>query len=220
MRLFESRSKRQFDPEREALVRSLMAAANNTYYGNLPYHNWRHVCRVHQAYKELYGTCPDETGLAIAYHDAIYVPGAPPGMNESMSALAFLHELRQRVVTTDLDKMAVFNMIEATKVANHVSPTYVPGTLETARVLDCDLSELAKAVYTDFVVSQTNILIEVLGREYELASHEQLCVHQCKQAAFLRQFLERPFIYHTAEARLAFEQTARANILKFVDSWS
>jgi predicted metal-dependent HD superfamily phosphohydrolase len=201
------------------LVKALTKAAH-TYYGRLPYHNWQHVCKVSTNYEDLYGTLPTETGLAIAYHDAIYVPGAH-GTNESMSALAFLHELRKLTATDpSFDKLAVVNMIEATKVANHVSATYVPDTIETARVLDCDLSALATPDYMKFLDNQNNILIEVLGREFAVASDEKLADYRRQQANFMRQFLQRPFVYHTAEARVAYEELARTNILKYVYSWS
>jgi len=200
--------------------------ARTTYNSRpLAYHNWEHVQNmleglmmiVHEGGLDLPLASPEGLAivLAIAYHDAVYVPDAYPGYNESHSALLFRRDFKagqewNAFAPVNVDY--VCELIEATKVANHIDPAYKPKSVCEAILLDLDLSSMA-AGYRAFEANQIKLATEHSGRDpfdNEAA--------RSNSAAFLVRFLseDRASIYHTDWARKLWEDKARANINKYV----
>lgn len=196
---------------------TLLSSVAHNYYWNpaLTYHNWNHVQAMLTSYQKLWGTPHPEMHMAIVWHDAVYVPRAPDRANEDLSALAFRHEYARRFADTSvLDVEFVCEMIRATCVSNHVAPDYKPVSKYIARLLDVDLNSLATD-YQAFVTTQDLGILEQKGA-LDLVNID---AYRGRRAEFLMQFVadERPFIYHTTEAREAFEERARYNILRYND---
>lgn len=193
----------------------LYAMAHSHYSQHLRYHNWHHVQEVEAAYAELYGA-PDGTMLcAIAYHDSVYVPGAPSGMNEHMSALTFRHAWTRLHIIFGPMKDCLINtadveyLIEHTTIPHHLDGSIVPERVR--RLLDCDLCALAKP-WELFLSTQFNILEE---QGFTRNDRKNMTLGHQKSLAFLQQFAARPQIFRTAEAQHAYEDHARDNIAEY-----
>jgi len=195
----------------------------------LRYHNWSHIQDVLAAYTALWGDPHPEVLLAIGYHDCVYVPGAEPGVNERLSAQVFrnvhVHEFgppadieEHQEHGDSIDVEFVVELVNATVVANHVSPTYAPKSVYEARLLDCDLNGLGKP-WPQFCAIQDAVLYEMLGPSGFAPSVIE--GHRCHQAEFLARFLQapRPHVYHTAEARDRWEDQVQSNIGRFLDAY-
>ena len=199
-------------------LNSLIEAALPYYWNpSLTYHNWDHIDDVVRAHTELWGSPESAVLLAMVYHDCVYVPGAEAGVNEELSALTFLREFnRLRPTWSDLSVASGFvcELILATRVSNHVSPDYLPRTQSEARVLDCDLAGFGLP-FPEFVARQDRVLIEFEGPNADLNALRS------KAAKFLQQFVfpERVSIYHTFEARKAWEKQAVDNIHTYCHRW-
>lgn len=135
--------------------------------------------------------------LALLFHDAVYVPGAPRGDNERLSALL----MRATAATLglkgiDLDRAA--RIVEATSHA-------APPPAEAARVCDLDLWRLA-APWDDFQRHALGI------------RHEYLFLHADEAAfwrarhAFYESMLAKPRLFATDDFVRLFEAPARANM--------
>lgn len=213
-------------------IRGLLGglAVHRMQHNGLPYHNLQHIQDMNKAFAAAYGTeaLTLEIELAILWHDFVYVPGAPTGYNEELSACALRSAFTQaNGLDTDayqkwaesLDVDAVCEIIRATNVFNHTSASYEPSSTAIARVMDCDLCSLA-ADYPDFVATQDRILVENVGL---LTFHTAaaLAEFRCKQAQFLSLFVAdlRPYVYRTPEARALWEEKARSNITSFIDAY-
>lgn len=176
----------------------------------LTYHNWDHISNVRRAMFDLYGSMTVAEQLAVAFHDVVYVPGSAPGLNEQLSAIVLRRQYQYLFgVKTDEVLEHAVRIVEATVVKNHLDPLYSPPDMSTARVLDADLCAFAFE-YDEFRQTQLDIVSEFTG---EQATREGLA----KCAEFLAQFLKKTFVYHTAEAREAWEAKARTNILTLID---
>jgi len=82
------------------------------------------------------------------------------------------------------------------------------------RILDADLAGLA-ASWDIFVRNQENIIWEQVGNLEQPASELLTPTNRRKSAEFLSVFLKKPYIYHTPEARAAYETAAWANIVRW-----
>lgn len=190
---------------------------------SLTYHNWGHVESVMRAYKKLYGPPTPEAMIAIAFHDCVYVPGAPTGVNEDLSILQMRRAFRETAkhysgVLPDLKLIEL--MIESTKVNNHLSSVYMSVieddhgfavATEVGKVLDCDLSGFWQTWRT-FVDLQDAIIYEYAGHP---VLDTDLMEGRRASAEFLKKFLHKDRIYYTDAAHTTFEQAARANLMKW-----
>lgn len=210
------------------LVRQLLEHAEQLYANPLLwYHNWLHVRNVQQTYNRLYGAGGDAVDLAIAYHDCVYVPGAPTGVNEDLSALtlrnAYTHFSKQLGITLDREIEQACEIIDCTKLKYHLSDDALNerefSTENTkilaARVLDCDLCAFAYQEYL-FTTNQDNVIYEFVG----VTKHADLVSARRASAVFLNQFLLRKTIYRTPEAIEQLEALARSNIQRWVTKYS
>ncbi len=161
------------------------------------YHNLAHVAalvRLAEDHRDLL-TNPAEVGLAIWYHDAIYLPRRAD--NESASAelaRAELLALGVRAASVTL----VSGLILATR--DHVAP---PGLLDAATFLDLDLSILGSPpeVYAAYRAA--------IRREYRWVPAP---IYRTKRREVLQRFLDRPRIYLTEWFFERLEENARSNL--------
>jgi predicted metal-dependent HD superfamily phosphohydrolase len=137
--------------------------------------------------------------LALLFHDAIYVPGAPRGDNERLSGLL----MRATVAALglkglDLDRAA--RIVDATTHAG-------PPPAEAARVCDLDLWRLA-APWEDFQRHALGIRHEYLHLHADEAAFWQA------RNAFYRSMLDKPALFATTAFREKFEPAARQNLTR------
>lgn len=214
------------------------------------YHTWRHVAETRSSRRTYEDPdCSHRTALgmaedvAIAFHDVIYVVGAPPGANEDMSALLLEHLARQLAGAPQADEWRaidadqlippdgltlyqllpyVCNWIRHTKIPNHLADDghhELDGDtpcLSLARILDADLCALAFD-YDVFSSRQLDIVREqVPGFDYLPLGDR---IERLSDAAhFLCSFLKKEKIYRLRTDDS--ERKARANIEKFGAEWA
>jgi len=142
--------------------------------------------------------------LALLFHDAVYVPGAPRGDNERLSALLMQatvaalarEEAALAVPAADLDRAA--RIIAATTHAE-------PPPAEAARVCDLDLWRLA-APWEAFQQHALGIRHEYLHLFADEAAFWKA------RNAFYESMLAKPRLFATDYFVERFEETARANM--------
>ena len=180
--------------------RALVAAARAHYaQPHRGYHNGGHLDELIVLAREHTPDLNEAEQLALLFHDAVYVPGAPKGDNERLSALLMRATLPAfDLGAIDLDRAV--RIIEAT--AHAEAPP-----AEAARVCDLDLWRLA-APRGDFERHALGI------------RHEYLHLHASEAAfwaarhAFYRAMLAKPQIFTTAYFRDHFEAAARGNLTR------
>ncbi len=176
-----------------------------------------HYCQAHRAYhdahhvEELLGLAeahaPDLSeaeGLAILFHDAVYVPGAPHGVNEDLSA---------RIMDATVAALVRAGRIESpSREVLDVAAAIVRATTHAepppafaARVCDLDLWRLA-APWEDFQRHALGIRHEYLFLRGDDASF------WAGRHAFYRAMLEKPALFSTRYFRERFEPAARDNM--------
>ncbi|SHK42583.1 Predicted metal-dependent phosphohydrolase, HD superfamily [Roseomonas rosea] len=150
---------------------------------------------------------PEAVELAIWFHDAVYMPGAPD--NERRSAALLRHAL------DGLAAPALVQAAEAMVLATerHAVPPGLPAPLaaDLAAFLDLDLSILGAPPqeYDRYAAAVAREFQPVAGKEG----------YRQGRAAFLRQALLRETpLFHTAPARAALEDAARANMQRELDA--
>lgn len=174
------------------------------------YHDARHVLEL----LELAGLhAPDLTAaerLAILFHDAVYVPGAPGGQNEALSAMlmrATIFTLARGGTITAPDTAVIDDADAIIRATTHAGP---PPPL-AARMCDLDLWRLA-APWPDF------------QRHGEDIRHEFLYLQPSEAAfwsarhAFYRGMLQKPAIFATPYFRDGFEAQARENMRRAIEA--
>jgi predicted metal-dependent HD superfamily phosphohydrolase len=161
------------------------------------YHTAVHVMWVCRHVHELAVVHPvDDLPAVLAaalFHDAVYVPTS--GTNEADSASLAVHELTD--MGWDPDRCAaVAELIIAT--ADHR-----PTSSAAEVLLDADLAILGAQAneYLPYAVA--------VRAEYAHVPDDGWVTGR---AAVLRQFLDRPVIFHTSTMRAAREHRARANL--------
>lgn len=165
------------------------------------YHNNSHIADLlaqlaqhHDAFAD-----PEAAEAAIWFHDAIYDSKATD--NEAQSAALAGDWLRD---TADQNRLVrIVRMIEATAGHGLRDGIDADEAMDTALFLDMDLSILAAPqgrydAYENAIRLEYGWVDETTWRE--------------RRAAFLRQFLARPFIFHTGAFRQSHEADARANM--------
>lgn len=169
------------------------------------YHTLGHATDVESAVFLLSNIPSVAIVLAARWHDAIYVPGAPNGLNELLSAEALRHassSLYLNATARQLVSLAC-ELIKDTDVKTHLCKTRRKN--ESGVLLDADLSSLATN-YSKFRLNQLYLIQEQTGRKYTLDGCE-------KSAEFLTKLATcRSYIYHTDAGRAFFEADAKANI--------
>lgn len=165
------------------------------------YHTRLHVREMLDQAIALGLTLTAAQAMAVLFHDAIYVPGAPRGANEAMSAQLL------RVYAASVDgpvvEMAYQMVIDTSDhVARHP---------ESAAVLDLDLLRLA-APRAAFMRMSREVFDEV--RPLLVADDDDAAWDQFVQrrVAFFQKLLERDYIFCLPMMRERFEATARSNI--------
>lgn len=141
--------------------------------------------------------------LAVLFHDAIYVPGAPRGSNEAMSAQllrVYCHELPAEVVE---DACAI--ILDTT---DHLARS--PGA---EPVLDLDLMRLA-AEPAAFERFSREVFAE--QRPLIMIADEQAAWHffRSRRIAFFERLLQRAAIFHLPQFRQRHEAAIRANLVR------
>lgn len=139
--------------------------------------------------------------LAILMHDAIYVPGAPRGTNEAMSAQLL------RVYATGLDR----RLVEVAAGIVLDTAEHVPHHAEAPLVLDLDLLRLAVPL-PDFDRHSRQVFAEQRGLMTVDDEKAAWRLFETRRAPFFRQLLARPAIYATAAIRDRYEAAARSNL--------
>ncbi len=181
----------------------LEAALSHHRQPHRAYHDERHVLELLALAAEHVPDLTETERLAILFHDAVYVPGAPKGTNETLSALlmratvAWLARNGEMAPLRDGMVNDVAAIIEAT---THGEPP--PAAAE--RVCDLDLWRLA-APWEEFQRHSADI-----DREFR---HLYPPGDACKLARkeFYRSMLTRAHVFHTPYFRQRFEPIARAN---------
>lgn len=195
---------------------SLFNAARNVYAGNnLEYHNWQHILSVSNARRFLYDTAPTpELEMAILWHDSVYVPGAPPGYNETLSCYKLENMIIKLDIQPDFDLQKVKDIIMGTVTDNYTSNSYSPTCREVAEMVDCDISALGDPDYSKFETLQDYVIEEFVGtlKQYK---EEKITSFRKKRAKFLAGIGGKNVIYHTEEARSKLEENALNNIWKY-----
>ena len=160
------------------------------------YHNLRHVeeCLMELDAESTGGLDRDEIALALWFHDAVYDPKVSDNeaasarlASESLTALelpgATIERVRRLILATDHRRM--------------------PETDAEKRIADIDLSILGSSEV------HYNRYASAIRGEYR---HVPEVTYRIGRRKVLRNFLDRPSIYHTHDFRARFENTARRNL--------
>jgi predicted metal-dependent HD superfamily phosphohydrolase len=161
------------------------------------YHNAEHLDELIVLARRHTPDLDESEQLAILFHDAVYVPGAPRGDNERLSALL----MRATLATLGLGKL---DLDKAERIIEATTHAAAPPE-EAARVCDLDLWRLA-APWPEFEKHALGI------------KHEYLHLHANEAAfwkarhSFYKSMLAKPTLFATPYFRDRFEATARDNL--------
>lgn len=160
------------------------------------YHTLQHLSECIAIFEEHLHLAehPDEVGLALWFHDAVYNVRADD--NEARSAAWAERELREAHVAEE-SIQRIRSLILATRHAA------APEDRDQKLIVDIDLAILA-APADRFAEYEAQVRAEfawVPGPLFRKARHK-----------ILRGFLERPTIYNTTEFQRRFETRARENL--------
>jgi predicted metal-dependent HD superfamily phosphohydrolase len=168
------------------------------------YHNLEHLAECLSSLDNTGDTSPqrDPVELALWFHDAVYVAGAPD--NEARSADLLLAE-SERLGIDRADALAAADLVRLT------SHTAEPAALSppAALLLDIDLSILG-ADPLRFMEYEHSI-----EEEFAHIPRDQFKVGRRQ---FLASLLARPHIFSTDTFRERYEATARAQLSALLDS--
>lgn len=161
------------------------------------YHTAAHIERCAADFERVRALCsaPAEVALALAFHDAVYVPESSE--NEENSAL-----LAQSVLKAHRVADPVVHRIAACIRATDHSESREENS-DPAILVDIDLAILA-ASPAEFDRYEADI-----RREYAFVSDGDF---RAGRARILRRFLDRPHIYSSEYFRNTCEQLARHNL--------
>ncbi len=133
---------------------------------------------------------------AAMYHDAVYVPQAPSGVNEELSAQLAEKELNPFLPRDEVEKIGFY----IRRTAGH-NPDKIDSDL--TYLLDSDLLILG-ANEAEFEAYDANIL-----REY---SHVEPVTYNRERRRILKEFFDRDRIYGTQTAHESYEVRAKLNL--------
>lgn len=161
------------------------------------YHDVGHLDELLALAREHTPDLDEAEQLAVLFHDAVYVPGAPRGDNERLSAL-LMHATVATLEVGGVDLDRAGRIIEATTHA-------APPPEEAARVCDLDLWRLA-APWEDFQRHALGIRHEYLHLQASEAAF------WAARNAFYESMLAKPRLFATDTFVDRFEDVARANM--------
>ena len=187
-------------PDKDPL---LEAALSHHRQPHRAYHDERHVLELLQLAQQHAPDLSETERLAIMFHDAVYVPGAPKGMNETLSAMLMRGTVASLVRKGEIQPLPQQRIDDAAAIieaTTHIDP---PAPF-AERVCDLDLWRLA-APWEEFQQHSADIDLEF--------RHLYPPGDACKLARkdFYRSMLAREHIFHTPYFRQRFEPIARAN---------
>ena len=195
---------------------TLYNAAKSIYLSNgLEYHNWQHITAVSNARQKLFEKpASAELETAILFHDAIYVPGAPVGYNETLSAYKLENVIIALDLHLDLDLPRAKNLIIGTATDNYTNDSFVPNNQELAELMDCDISSFGDLDYSKFETLQDYIIEEFVGslKQYK---EDKIAFFRKRRANFLAGVASKRHIYQTDECRVKLEKTAFYNLGRY-----
>lgn len=202
------------------MILSLYNEAKSLYLrNNLEYHNWQHITGVANARRIHFDTpASQELEMAILWHDAIYVPGAPASFNEIMSAAKLENTIVRLDLKVDFNIDKVKEIIIGTTTSNYTTDKPIPRSQELMEMMDCDLSSLGNKDYDAFETLQDYVIEEFVGSLVQY-NKERAANFRKLRAEFLAKIAAKEYIYQTLEMRRALEKNARANIKKFYDKY-
>jgi len=168
------------------------------------YHDANHLDELIALAREHTPDLDEAEQLALLFHDAVYIPGAPRGDNERRSAALMAATLATlahgypdlAVDKADIDRAA--RIIEATTHAEAPPP-------DAARICDLDLWRLA-APWEAFCRHSLGI-----RREYRHLFADDAAFWHARNA-FYTSMLAKPRLFATDRFFERFEQPARANM--------
>lgn len=149
----------------------------------------------------------DAQELAIWFHDSVYVVGAPHHANEMYSGM-LMEALIGPFIKTDkqLQDMVTAKLI-IDKTADHLT-TECRAVEEAKLVLDLDLC--------NFAFSEKGFRATADAVEKEFTMIYKPKEYRDGRKKFLKDMLDRGFIYRTDEFRRHYEQRAKDNILSVI----
>jgi len=159
------------------------------------YHDWTHLTHCLREFDRAAARMEsqDAVELALWFHDAVYVPGAPD--NEQRSADLFRLWGKNWFSPAFVEK--VCGLIYITM---HRQP---PDGGDESYVVDIDLSSFGEH-WPDFLRDTRNVRNE--------QSHVPDAIYYPAHAKFLKMLLNRPRIFHTDFFFERYEESARRNI--------
>lgn len=171
------------------------------------YHDRRHLREMFDAAVAFALALTPAQAMAVLFHDAVYVPGAARGLNETLSA----HLLRVwgGDLRSDVVDVACGIVLDT---ADHL-----PRGRAAEAVLDLDLMRLAAprsrfARYSRAVFAEHRPLIAVEDDD------EAWDIFARRRAEFFERLLARPAIFCTSLLRSRFEASTRSNLREAIDS--
>ncbi len=165
------------------------------------YHDREHIGEMLDTALGLGAILTPAQGLALLFHDAVYVPGAARGANEAMSA-QLLRVYAHGLALDCIERAARI----VTDTAEHE-----PSSFEAEFVLDLDLLRLAAPPmqferFSRAVLAEQRALIRLDDDE---AAYRYFCR---VRRPFFERLLARDAIFRHPLSHKAFEAAARANL--------
>jgi predicted metal-dependent HD superfamily phosphohydrolase len=147
---------------------------------------------------------PVEVFMAVLFHDAIYVAGAPD--NEPKSAELARSMIARHLAGHGVDAARVTELIERTAVHGKL----VPGDVDrdTALFLDCDMAILGASP------QRFQAYDAAIATEYAAVPAE---IYAAGRRAFLTKLLLSPRIFLSDEMHARLDAAARANLRRALD---
>ncbi|MCX8006063.1 MAG: DUF1653 domain-containing protein [Burkholderiaceae bacterium] len=169
------------------------------------YHDRVHLHEMLDAVSEFGGPLSAAQALALLFHDAVYVPGAPRGANELLSAQLM------RVYAAALPSA----LVETAHGIVMDTAEHVARSAEAELVLDLDLMRLAAAPaefdrYSLQIFAEQRPLIAIADDAAALAYFHR------QRVPFFEQLLQRTWIFCTPFGRARYEAAARANLQRAI----
>ena len=186
------------------LAHRALLDATRLHYAQLHrgYHDVGHLDELIALAREHTPDLDEAEQLALLFHDAVYVPGAPRGDNERLSGLLMRATVRT-LGLKDLELDRAARIIDATTHA-------APPPAEAARVCDLDLWRLA----APWAAFQRHAL--GIRREYLHLFADEAGFWMARNA-FYETMLAKPRLFATDYFVEHFEEAARANMRRALD---
>lgn len=169
------------------------------------YHGEQHLVAMFATAREHGFALNEAQKLAVLFHDAVYVPGAPMGQNEGLS-VELLRALADGRAGGRAPLRAYAGHVGAAGLIIMDTVDHRRATIpDSAAVLDLDLSSLA-GHYAGFLARG-----EEIRREYGHLVDTEAQFNRGR-ADFYDGMLDRENIFHTEKGRQLFEAAARRNM--------